>query len=785
MKPLPSREVSDGQEAKGTPSRPSNDLKLLAGTNRLPPKERLSVADLRQSFEKFSQAVEPSGQPARLSFQSNSSHHSARQSQDMPLFASSKRIPELLVERSPMPPAKTTYQHLPLDGTGEIAHVKSKDKASEKLSPLGFEGDSLRDSPRQCLPKSHRLGLQDARQEEQTRILHESVTLEPLSLPANEKRTRDWGNRMNFNISMDGLGSPLFNRQPRDTTLAGSAKVQHKRSSREDASRQSPFRILRIPKALSPKSRPAHGNGKVSQLRKLFERSSRRFSSPRSLMRLHSRLGSEELANGLTENDPPSSWDESESPLSTHIVARRQSTVPSLMTEISVNDFFCDFVGGLTHEEATIAASPGETAADVESEVRRESPVKHRIQQFEHLSRDSLNVGTTTGLFDMVNKTGVPLVSKNGKKGGGKRNMGGGWRPIQQKGVAIWRKISSSLTFNRSVESWKDGSSEHEPINPTAETSSSSTTSLDQALPPADGARPHFRRSSSFGYSMHRVSHMSRQFMSSQTVPDIHLGGGDLPNSHPKRTTNANNDHSSPNTPRLTSKSFPVLARVSSGLRQPNWFGLDGHSPSKPVPEEDLQSSEATASGPSTPRGETNTFLSVTLKQSAAERCHRRQDEKQLRRDKKLRALARWNERRKANVDPHSMENTTPKVNRDKTHLKDKGKGKEKEMVEKAPQREEGQSAETGENETNKKTESGFVIFESKDVKLRHPKPRRPGQVRKVANLYRDKGSSGASVNTKASSGTTMLKESRQSFRRKASSALGFRSRKGDGDVAA
>ncbi|KAI1116313.1 hypothetical protein F5Y14DRAFT_459394 [Nemania sp. NC0429] len=688
-KPLTSKKALDGQEAKDTPSKPSNDLKL---SETVSPKQRLS-------------AGEPSGQPARLSFQSKSSYHSARQSQDMPLFASSKRIPELLIEGPPMPPTGTSYQHPSLDGTREVANMKPEDEATEKLPPLSFENIPLLDSP----------SLQDARQE-QTRILHDSGRLEPSSLPANEKTIQDWGNSMNSNISTDGLGSTLFDKQAGDTALAG-----------EDASRQSPFRILRVPKALSPRSRAAHGSGKVSQLRKIFERSSKRFSSPRSLMRLRSRLSSEELADDLTGNDAPSSWDESDSPLSTQT--------------ISVNDFFCEFVGGLDHEETTIAASPSETAAEVVSQKRRESPVKHRIQQFEHLSRDSLNT-----------------------KGGSKRTMG----------VAIWRKISSSLTFNRSIDSRKDDNSEHEPINPTNETSPRSNTSVDRIPPPAGGggdARPLFRHSSSFGYSMYRVSHKSRQFVSSQTAPDIHADAGDVSNKPPKRTRNASNGHSSPSTPRFLNSSFPILTRVSSGFRQPNWFGLDGHSPSKPVPEEELVSSEATVSGPSTPHNEPNTLLKAMLKQSAAERSRRRHDQKQLHRDKKLRAFARWSERRRAHADPHYSADS----------MKGKGKGKEKDTAEKAPQRDGGQqsSSEAGENETNKKTESGFVIFESKNVKLRHPRPRRPGQVRKVANLYRDKGSSGLSVNTKASSGTT-LKESRQSFRRKASSALGLRSRRGD-----
>ncbi|TGJ88633.1 hypothetical protein E0Z10_g23 [Xylaria hypoxylon] len=428
--------------------------------------------------------------------------------------------------------------------------------------------------------------------------------------------------------------------------------------------------------------------------------------------------------------------------------------------------FFCEFVGGPSYEESPTTASPSETAAEGGSRVKRESPVKRRIKQFEHISRDSLKIGTITEHHTKYNDAGLPSVFENDDRAGGKRNTVGGWRPIHRKGVAIWRKISNS--FGRSLDNWKDCNSDREPINLTED--ANSNTGPDHSPSPVNNPRRGFRRPSPFGYSMHRVPHKSRRFaMPSNTASSIQLSGGDALNNVPKGTSNTSYSLLSPNTPSplTVRKSLPIVARVSSGLRQPREFGLDGHFPSKPMQEEEFRLSDATASGLNTPQGDPDALLKVMLKQSAEERSRRRQDEKHLRRDKTLRTLAKWKERCK--VDVTHQEDTEAS----KKHDKDKGKGKERETLRGES---DGQGQET---ETNKKTESGFVVFESKGVKLRHPKPRRPNQVRKMANMYREKGSSGVSVNTKASSGTT-LKESRQGFRQKASSALGLRGRKGN-----
>ncbi|KAJ8131517.1 hypothetical protein O1611_g2109 [Lasiodiplodia mahajangana] len=731
---------------------------------------RLSVADLRQSFEKISQAVEAPGGSARPSFQSKSPSHTVQTSQDMPSLTGSK--PSLRPERSSMLPVRTSYQRPPLFGRGRIIYVGPKAKLTEQPLPVQPAGDSSKDEPKSYLPKIPQCSSQEALLEE-TKISNARMKLELPPHLLHEEAQKEERSNMDFEISLDGLGSGLFCEKRNDEASADSPNGQRELFIRKTSSSQGPLKIFNSPEAVSLGRRPIHSRGKVSQLRRLFERSSGRFSSPLSFMSFRSRLDSEDLTSEPTGDCVSPSWNESVSPSSTHTIARKRSMVPSLTTEISVNDFFCDFVSGANHEESSVMGSPSEMAANIELQMKPESPVKHRIRQFEHLSRDSLKVGGTADQRRKGHDNEPSRASKNEKKRDDKNSTVASWIPTHQKGAAIWRKISSSLS--RSVGSWKDCNGEHEHANPTASTRSN--TSVDRSSSLANDSTCHPRRSSSFGYSMYRVPHSSRHFMpTSRTTPNMQLGMSDSSNSHPKRTLNASSGPSRPETPPLSHKSFPTITSMSSGLGQFGWFGLDGHFISKPVLDEDFRPSEATVSGLVTPKGDPNALHKVVQKQSAVERSRRRRDEKHERCDKKLRSLARWKGRSKT---PGSAGSAVPEEEVSERHSRGKGKGKEKETVEKESTKIEGQAPKGSENRTNKKTESGFVVFESKDVKLRHPKPRRPGQVRKVANMYRDKGSSGASVNTKMSSGAT-LKEGRQSFKRKASSALALHRRKGN-----
>lgn len=717
-----------------TPRRTGKDSKLPAVSNIPRPQQRPSVADLRKSFEQFAKPVESSGGSARPSLQSKASRRGIWQNQDMSPSIGSKLRVELLPERSSMSPDGTPHLRPPLFGRGQIVDVRPRTKATEQTSPPTPIGGPVRHGPSPSLPKSRRFELHATRQEKR-KVLHEPVGRDPLPQPANRKMSQEWKDDDSLEVSMDGLGSGPVPECLSNIVLTETPEVQREQPVTENIPSTGLLGILKTPKVLSPGSRPTETSGKVSRLRRLFERSPSRFSSPSSFLNFRSRPGLSEPETKLKGGYASSSWNEAGSPTSTHTLTRRRSIVPSLNTEISVNDFFCDFVGSPNYGTTSVPASPGETEPEMGSYMKHESPVKHRIQQFEHMSRDSLQVQETDGYHGKANDTGLPYLSRTEKQRSDRRNIVGGWRPIHQKGAAIWRKISNS--FSRPFDSWKDGDSDHDHLNPTEGTVSDAYFDRSPSL--ANDPGDYLHHSSSFGHD-HRVSHTSPQFISSsQTAPSIQLGVADSLNTHPTRTSSASYGCSSPDTPfppRVVRKRLPLVARVSSGFHLPNRFGLDGHFPSKPVREEEPQPSGSRTSGPSTPQGDPNALLKVMLKQSAAERSRRRQDEKHLhlRRDIKSRTLGRWKGKGRADVvDPHLEDASVP--NREVDKKQDKGKGKEK----------EGQQ----ENETNKKTESGFVVFESKHVKLRHPKPRRPGQVRKLANMYRDKGSSGVSVNTR------------------------------------
>ncbi|KAI0967328.1 hypothetical protein F4678DRAFT_446260 [Xylaria arbuscula] len=702
----------------------------------------------------------------------------------MPLSISQLR-PELLRQRFSVAKDKSSCPQPPIFGKGHIVNVRPRSKASGLPSPKFAAVGSVRHESSPSLSRTERSSLHEICQEE-TRIPHEPGKQ---SLPQHEreKLSEEPETDISLHALMDSLDSAQFGEKQGDGTLEEALKPKCEQFSAEDSSIKGQPEVLGVSTASLPGSRPTQGVGKVSQLRKFFERSSKLLYSPLSLMNSRPILEQNDSNSALMGSYPSSSWDGSESPRSIRTLARRISIVPSLTTEISVNDFFCDFVGRPSCEESPVTVSQSENIGKVGSVMKQESPVKNRIQQFERFSRDSLKAAAASQKHDKHDHGGPPSAFEKDNRAGGKRGMVGSWRPIHKKGVAIWRKISNSLSY--SFDSWKDCNSYHEQISAAEDTGLNPTS--DHSTSPANDLKHGFRHFSPFGYSMHRVTHMSRQFVTpSHTASSIQLTDKDTPSIAPRRALNTSYSRPSPDTPPpplIIRKSLPIIARVRSGLHRSNGFGLDGHFPSKPVLEEEFRPSDVPTSGPSTPQGDPDALLKVMLKQSAAERSRRREDEKHLRRDKKLRALAIWKGKGKADTvaplpstgEVGPSEETTKKHDRGKW----KGKGKEKEVELKES---DGHSSKGQDNETNKKTESGFEVFESKDVKLRHPKPRRPGQVRKVANMYKEKGSSGASINTKASSGATLRgkekeKESRQGFfRQKASSALGLRHR-GDG----
>ncbi|KAI0402207.1 hypothetical protein F4802DRAFT_608848 [Xylaria palmicola] len=743
----------------------TNSPSLQQSVSASVPHPRTSVADLRKSFEN-----------AKPSLQSKPSHRSIQQSQDMSPPTKSKLRLELLAEKRSDSPNGASHLNPPLIGKGQIIHVRPRTKAVELATPLYPGGSSVQYGSSPSLPRSRRFDLGEACREGD-KASPTTTELESSSQPANIEAFKGWENNVSLETSMDGLGIGALSEKLSNGVLMKIPMIQNEDSAAGGPRDRAAPGTPKTSKTLSPGSRQPQDGGKVSQLRRFFKSSSKRLASPLSFMDFRPRPSPGKSTCDLTEEYLSSPWNKSESSESTHTVARKHSMVPSLTTEISVNDFFCDFASSPNSDETATIASPSNAAVEEEPHSKHESPVRRRIQQFERLSRDSLRGMAIADSHNEANGDGLLSISENGNKRSSRHEIVDGWRPIHRKGAAIWRKLSNS--FGRSLDIRKNcnsGHDDHEPINTTDDTSL--VNSLHSSPSLTNNSRQCLHHPSSFGYSLFRTSHVSHHFISSShTMSNIPLSVGDSSNSHPKGKLNDSYAASPPDTPirpLAVRKSFPIVTRISSGLLRHSGFGfgLDGNYTSKHAREEKPRSSKAAPSGASTPPGGRNALLSAMSKQSAAERSRRREEEKNSHRYGKSRTLSRWREKGKARAALHS-------AGACKAHDKGKGKGKGKETAAtQAARKEEGQASRGQEDEANKKTASGFVVFESKNVKLRHPRPRRPGQVRKLTNMYKDKGSSGGSVNTKMSSGTT-LKESRQGFRQKASSALGLGSRKG------
>jgi len=720
------------------PNEEMNEPKPASALSKIPSQQRLSVAGLRRSFEKHTEPFSLSGKTGEAKSNSKPPENATREC----MAPTSNTKWELL--ELPVGEPLTSGAGLEADKT--VVEQPFFTRSAVKTVEHGWTASALVGSS-----SSDRQG-----QNRKSKALLGSPGRDPMSHSVKEKLPHAPHQK---DASVDshpfpkgGAGEKQTNTpilKPLDPTrglggldgMDGDVSGTGKRSN-----------------LLFPSSGVVSGAGKVSQLRRLFEQSSRRISAAVPFANLRSRLSQEEPVAGTPGNYTLDLPNDSGSTLSTHTAARRLSVVPSLTTEISINDFFCDFSDSNACEDSSVSASPRGAVARRQAQARQESPVKHRIQQFEHLSRESLNHGKPE-----FSKR-PPMCLKD-RKENGTQDAGRGWWPIHKRGAAIWRRISNS--FGRSLDGFKDCPGGYEQIThahrPTSkakpECSSSST---------ADAR--HRRRSSSFGYRLCRVAHTSR----------LHTPSPDIVSSS-MSTSSSHSPLDASRSPLRLGKGLAAKTRPTSRLSMSGGVGLDGQLLSKNV-----KGKEHGSSSPNTPQGDPDALLKVMQEQSAEERDRRQQEEKYLRRNRKSRRLARWKDKGKAlivDLAPHSADGTSASEagNESSDRGKGKNRGKQGERRLKETKEHRRKTRKQHINNTTQKTESGFAVFETKDVKLRHPKPSRPGQVRKMANMYKETGNSGMSLNSnsKASSGTS-VGDSRQGFRRKASSALGLRGRKGD-----
>ncbi|KAI1336489.1 hypothetical protein F5Y15DRAFT_418798 [Xylariaceae sp. FL0016] len=185
-------------------------------------------------------------------------------------------------------------------------------------------------------------------------------------------------------------------------------------------------------------------------------------------------------------------------------------------------------------------------------------------------------------------------------------------------------------------------------------------------------------------------------------------------------------------------------------------FGLDGQVLTR---EEATGTSEGilhvpeVSSRQSSPQGDPKALLKVKSKQATAERKARKRDLKQLKRQKKEERRGNLSSRRVQETGNgekgvrfdhrpgQSMAGVGSEAEGPRRSDKDKGKGKDKERA------------------WDKKTESGFVVRQTDNIKLKHPKAQRPGSIKKIVNMYKEKSSSGGSLG-KASSARSLVKTS-------------------------
>ncbi|CAJ2502968.1 Uu.00g103620.m01.CDS01 [Anthostomella pinea] len=482
---------------------------------------------------------------------------------------------------------------------------------------------------------------------------------------------------------------------------------------------------------------------KVSTLRKFFDRPLLRASSPMAFMHLRRNRG--HMEPPVSEPHPHFSTyfpAESTATFSTHTTVQRRAHVPSpaLTTEISINDFSCDFIGD--------AKQPGEFDALHNSQSKNhgsrkyESPVKDRVQQFERLDSNAPSVKTPTHDRAKSHDTVLHFAFKARERNDEKKPSPSGWHPIRQRGTAIWRRISNS--FRHSVDSCSDDSSSTDSDEP-GSSSSDDVKAEGTTRPSPSPPQRLYRRSSRFGYHLYRTSEEDRPAASyssggeSSSIDIPHeltakLENRPPPMSHVRRF---------PSHRRVSMrKSFPFMTRESSGIDSSVRFdfGLDGailtkmtRKDGKQAASEDIPQAHQEPSPFSAAQQDPEALQNVLSKHSVAERKRRKREEKQRRRDEKAR---KKEEKGKGKEIAREYAYVVPSaINRPPGILK---KENEKQRsVEAHNQRAKSKSEKSWEP----KTTSGFVV-RLNEAEMNSPKPARPGQVKRIVNMFKDKSAS-------------------------------------------
>ncbi|KAH9885680.1 hypothetical protein F4778DRAFT_798836 [Xylariomycetidae sp. FL2044] len=515
---------------------------------------------------------------------------------------------------------------------------------------------------------------------------------------------------------------------------------------------------------------------KVSEFRSFFDLSSIRGSSPGSIISFRRRHARADLDS--QQDDPIVSNVKARSMITLNSYADLSTVVlaPELTTKISTNDFSCDFDGHFDDPVVPDTRSEHSISPDrcIKPSPKKESPLKEKIQLFEKLNRGS-PANKSSGPFSQVktHDVGRHVNYCKGDKDVPKKKSFGGWRPVRERGSAIWRRISSSFTHTQDENQEiggnqaKRGCQQGLHAHPTHATSA--------------GSHPRYRKSSLFGYHVYRSSEPDHtdpvEVSSSRSPPSPNNAEGDSSTSglNIRRLRAVHNRAPTPSAQVSLRKSFPLLGRVSSSLgisdhssnTEPDVdFGNDGGILSRRKKGgggvDDVRDGLPSSSSSFDPHA----LSKIKLRQIAAERKKRRMEEKQLRRaEKAMKREGKGKDVRLGHQLPGHRQRHFFSEGAAAHHGSERGRNVEEEEGEQKPGQ-PGPSASSSNNKNNattttkeakekektrdaswaKFTSSGFVVRHLKGVELESPKPKRPGQVRKIVNMYKDRTASSLRV---------------------------------------
>lgn len=561
--------------------------------------------------------------------------------------------------------------------------------------------------------------------------------------------------------------------------------MSHGRSAAMDFSDESNNpnapRIQPIPVIVRPISRPnsksdptTRRTAKVADLRKLFDRPSHRGSSPTGFMSFARRqrptVGST-VTRGVPSNHCLAEYTTSSNESSSY----NQASAPELTTEISLNDFSCRFSHDQNYTKPSEEAEPS-TCVDEETEMssnkpkaplymqddtdteteQEDSPLKRRIKHFEHLQFSSNPKGLAYGrakshdanlhaAFKASSPERKPSKAKNGQ-----------W--LRQRGASTWRRISSSFNFSA------DGG------NDTSNVFYRGGSHLETSL--------SHHRDGSFGFSLHRMSTPSHFSVAAPHNTPTHYREYSSEASHEAMIAELKSHSSYICRAKLSSttrppkhllplyaarKSRAVIRRFTSGSNRSSGtynFGHDGTVESKPdrdgesrlftnpnqnIEPEGLQRLPTPVpwtpitSLPTSEQLAKKTFKDAkkALKEkeretkaaakAAAKEAKAKEKGKHKTRFVSLGSSRRQVSGRKPTPHPNALE-SNGQSDTDESYAGGDTKASQKQRHK--------------ERSWGKITASGFMVRQAKVDELHHPKPQRPGQVKKIVNMYKEKSSS-------------------------------------------